>query len=111
VEVVRADGLGVRARSVRVEGEPGPVEARAAALEGRLRALPERLRVLEADPRLGGAILRTREEELVDAEFWEARIDGGATELVRRRLVGGEREEVDFTLTREQLRRLVDQLG
>ncbi len=111
VEVVDLDRLGVTVRRVRVTGEDIGVRRAADALPEALRALPDRLAGVEVDPRLGGAVLRSVPADVRrhgDArEFFEARTDG-ASVVVERARVGQGREVVPWTLTREQLGRIVE---
>jgi len=112
VEVDDVDRLGARVRTVRVTGAHRlPVEEHAARLPDALRVLPGRIVPVEVSPSLGGAVLRTAPEDLRDREFYEVRTDGGSVEVERRQLTDTGREPAPFTLTREQLRRLVDDLG
>jgi len=111
VEVLEADRLGVRVRGVEVtRGRPVDVSEEAGALPERLRALPERLAPVEVDPTLGGARLRTRPDELRGREYFEVDVEPSRTSI-RRTKVGeqGERVETDWTMTREQLDRLIDE--
>lgn len=111
VEVLEADKLGVRVRGVEVtRGRPVDVSEEARALPERLRALPERVAPVEVDPTLGGARLRTRPEELRGREFFEVDV-GVSRTSIRRTKVGehGERMDTDWTMTREQLDRLIDE--
>jgi hypothetical protein len=111
VDVVEADRLGVRVRGVEVtRTRPVDVGEEARALPERLRALPERVAPVEVDPALGGARLRTRPEELRGREYFEVDVEASRTSI-RRTKVGeaGERVETDWTMTREQLDRLIDE--
>jgi len=113
VDVVDAGRLGVSVRRVKVHrDQPVDVVEEAAALPERLRALPDRIAPVEVDPVLGGARLRTRPDDLRGADYFEVDVQPHDTEI-RRTLVGddGERASADFTLTREQLERLIDQAG
>jgi len=112
VEVTDVDRLGVRVRGVRVEREAArDVADEAAALPERLRSLPETLVPTEVDPRLGGATLRTTPSEMHDGEFSQVDVRPNDVELRRYKVTEGGREPVDFTMTRPQLRRLLDELG
>lgn len=111
VDVEDVDRLGARVRSVRVTGPARTgVGEHAARLPEALRVLPDRIVPVEVSPALGGAVLRSAPADLREREFFEVRTDGGTVEVERRRLVEGGREPAPFTLTREQLRRLVDDL-
>lgn len=113
VDVVEADRLGVRVRKVAVSHDP-PVDVaeEARRLSEGLRALPERLEPVEVAPSLGGARLRTRPDDLRRREFFEVEVTPGETAVGRTRLAGDppEREPADFTLTRDQLGDLIDEL-
>lgn len=112
IEVAEVDKLGVRVRAVRVRHEePRDVVEEVAALPERLRHLGEELEPVEVDPELGGGVLRTRPEEMRDREFFEVGVRPDETEI-RRYRVGddGHREASDWTMTRDQLRRLVEKV-
>ena len=111
VEVLDVDRLGVKCTRVRVQ-RAGPLDVLDAAerLPDGLRALGEALVPVEVDPGLGGAVLRSEPE---GNEFYELGVQASG-ELDLRRWKGGaglDREPTDFTLTRKQLGRLVDELG
>lgn len=113
VEVIDADRLGVRVRGVRVQRAADmDIGREAGELPQRLRSLPERLVPVEVDAGLGGAILRTEPSELTEGEFYELEVRGPRDlELKRYRVEPGkERERTDWTMTRKQLGRLVDEL-
>lgn len=115
VDAADVDRLGVRVRRVRVERDaPWDVVERAAALPDRLRALPDRVAPQEVAPELGGAILRTRPEDLrptpTGTEYFEVDVRERSAEVRRVRVRDGERTDADWTLTREQLGRLLDEL-
>lgn len=112
VDVEDVDRLGVRVRSLRVTGaRPVGVQAHAERLPEALRALHERVVPVEVAPELGGAVLRTEPGEVRDREFFEVHTDGHEVRVGRLRVAEGSRTATGFTLTREQLRRLVDGLG
>jgi len=111
VDVVDRDRIGVRVRGVRVDRErPVDVEREAATLPERLRALPERVAPLEVAPSLGGARLRTRPDELRGRGWFEVDIEPTRTSIRRTKVdEAGERSSADWTMTREQLDRLIDE--
>lgn len=113
VDVADVDRLGVRVRRIRVERDtPYDVERAARCWPRELRDLPDRVEPVEVDARLGGATLRSRPDEMRDDRFMDVEIRGGTAEVRRRvRSRGGPREDADFTLTREQLERMVDDLA
>jgi len=112
VDVHEVDRLGVRVRRIRVEREdPYDVERVAERWPRELRDLPDRVEPVEVDPRLGGATLRSRPDELRDDRFIDIEVRGRSAEVHRHtRNRGGDRESADLTLTREQLGRMVDDL-
>ena len=114
VDVVDVDRIGVRVRRVRVHrDEPFDIAREAATIGDRLRALPDRVVPVEVDPRLGGAVLRTRPDEVREREYFEVELDG-TNDIEARRVrarEGGGREGTDWAMTRDQLGRLVDELG
>jgi hypothetical protein len=111
VEVTDVDRLGVRVRGVRVDREAArDVAEEARALPERLRAHPEKLDPVEVDPKLGGATLRTTPEEVRDGEFTQIDIGRNDVEMRRFKATEGGRDPVDWTVTRGQLRKLVDEL-
>ena len=113
VDLVAVGPIGVRVRAVEVTRAVGvDVGDEAEALPERLRTLPERVVPVEVDRGLGGAVLRTRPEQMREREFFEVEVRPNTT-TIRRHRVGedGSRQATDFALTRDQLGRLVDELG
>ncbi len=111
VDVDDVDRLGVRVRRVRVAGASAAgIRAHVDRLPEALRVLPERIVPVEVAPTLGGAVLRSDPAEVRDREYFEVRTDGRAVDVERVRSTDAGRSSVGFTLTREQLRRLVDAL-
>jgi hypothetical protein len=110
---LRAVGpIGVRLGGLRLRhAEDRDLNTEAERLQ-ELRGLPHRLIAQEVDPRLGGATLRSRPEELRRRDFFEVRIDGAREVGLRRYRVTdqGEREPAEFDLTREQLGDVLDGL-
>ena len=114
VEVVAVDGLGVKVREVRVNrSNPFDLETECQALPDRVRSLPHRLQPVEVDVGLGGGTLRSRPEEMRKRDFYQVDLTGGRNVGVRRFKVdkNGERKAADFTLTREQLGDLIDEIS
>ena len=111
VDVVDVDRLGVRVREVRVTRErPVDLDTEAHALPDRLRALPDRLAPVEIDPGLGGARLRTRPDDYQRREFFEVDVEPLRTTVRRTRVEDdGTRAPTDWTMTREQLERLIEE--
>jgi hypothetical protein len=108
VEVLEVDRLGARIGGIRVVGEGKSVKEAAEKLPDALRMLPERVVPVEVDTRLGGAILRSDRRDIQDRGYFEARSDGKEATLERLSVGEAGRGKVPFTLTREQLGRLVD---
>ncbi len=111
VDVIEADRLGVRVRGVTVHAPHDRDIAREAArLPERLRALPDRVEPVEVAPELGGAILRTPADRVQRGRFYQVDVRPRHTTIGRREIgADGGRVPVDFTLTREQLERLIEQ--
>ena len=112
VEVADVDRIGVRVRRIRVERDRDyDVERIAEAWPRELRDLPDRVVPVEVDPRMGGASLRSDPDEMRDGRFVDIEVRGRVAEVRRRVRNRGEvRDDADFTLTREQLGRMVDDL-
>jgi len=109
-EITEVDRLGVSIEHLQVRGEGAGVREIAAKVPDALRALPERILPIEVAPDLGGAILRSDPADMHNREFYEARTDGRVVEIERYRCAENGRERIPFTLTREQLGRVVDGL-
>lgn len=108
--VVDVDRLGVRLGRVKVSREADyPVETIGQEWPDRLRSLPERVAPVEVDPGLGGAVFRSEPDD--EQGWFEVEVRGADAEVGRRRRGAEGREAVEFTLTREGLRRLVDELA
>lgn len=114
VDVTEVGRLGVRVRRLAVgHAAPRDVVREANDLPRRLRRLGEEVEPVEVDPKLKGAILRTRPDELEpdQPEFFEVGVRPDEAEIRRYRVAeDGARHEAEWTMTREQLRRLVDDL-
>lgn len=111
-EVVDADRLGATIRALRIEGGDGDIVRQASALPEAVRgALPERLVPVEVDPGLRGVILRSEPGDMRGREFYEVRSDGDAVSVERFVASREGRASTPFTLTRDQLGRLVEGLG
>jgi hypothetical protein len=110
VDVTDVDRLGVKIREVRVRHDaPRDIVEEAHALPDRLRALPEKVQPIEVAPSLGGARLRSQPRG-DHGEMYEVDLETDST-TIRRTARGddGGRQAQDFTLTREQLDRLLEQ--
>ncbi len=111
VDVVDVDRLGVRVRSVKVRrADDAPIKELAAELPTRLRSLPDRVVPVEVDSALGGGIFRTPVQSH-DQDYFQVDVRGRDSEVRRYTVKEGEREEADFTLTRDGLGRLLDDLS
>ena len=112
IDVVDKDRLGVRIRSVKVRhSEPVDVVEEAARLTGSIRSLPGQVEPVEVAPKLGGAILRTPAEEMRDGKFFEVGVKPEESEVNQYEVgEGGTRKAADWTMTRDQLGRMLDEL-
>jgi hypothetical protein len=90
---------------------PVDVSAEAERLPGAIRSLPDRVAPVEVDAGLGGARLRSRPDELRGGDFFEIDVEPTRSS-VRRTAVGehGQRGPAEWTLTREQLERLIEEV-
>jgi len=113
IEVVDSDRLGATVDRVRViVPESAPLQQQADAITGRVRELGGKLIPVEVDERLGGGSLRTRTKDIRGGRFFEVELDGAGATVDRYKVgEGGQRERQPYTLTREQLGRLVDDLA
>jgi len=114
-EVSDCERIGATVGRVTVrQAEPGDVARQARALASGMRGLGERLVPVEVEPSLGGAVLRSEPEDMVQGRYWEVGVAGGGREAsVERWRVGpdGQRAREDVTVTRENLRQAVDGLA
>ncbi len=108
VDVVDADRLGVRVKGVRIRRDRVvDVEQEARALPDRLRSLSEPVEPVEVAPDLGGATLRSKPHR---GEYYEVDVEPRGVDIRRNRVdEHGERHATDWTMTREQLDRLIDE--
>jgi len=113
--VTDVDRLGVRLRRIAVRRPSGrDVVASAAALPGRLeRLLSEPLVAVEIAPQLGKATLRTPVDEMRNRRYFDLEIQREGELVLRRFEVdeAGQRQPHEWTLTRQQLGQLVDELA
>lgn len=109
VDVVDVDRLGVRIKGVRVRRERAvDIKREAADLPKRLRSLPEPVEPVEVAPTLGGARLRSKPDR--GQEYFEVDVAPEGTDIRRTRVdADGERHPTDWTMTRDQLDRLIDE--
>lgn len=112
VHAVEVDRIGVVVDRLRVVGAPGELAARAGRLAEALRPGGERLDAVEVDAGLGGAVLRTRPEDMRGGRFYEVQLAPDHAELTRQVVrPGGGRAPAPFAVTREELGRIVEDLG
>lgn len=111
VDVVEVDRLGVRVRGVVVNRDrPVDVVREAERLPGAIRSLPDRVAPVEVDPALGGARLRTHPDELRGDKYFEVDVEPRRTTIKRIAVEEtGQRQSTDWTMTREQLERLIEE--
>jgi len=111
VDVSEVGPIGVRIRGISVGHAAADIEKRANELPERLRALPERVAPVEIDAGLGGAVLRTKPEDMRDRKFFEVEIRPDRTDIRRYKVEEEGREVEAFPMTRDQLRRLIDEVS
>ena len=113
VDLADAARPGARIDRLRVSvPNAAPLETQAKGICRRLRHLPERLVPVEVDERLGGGVLRSDPADMRGKRYFEIGLDGtGATVERFKASPDGGREREPFTVTREQLGRLVDDLA
>ncbi len=113
--VADVDRLGVEIQRIHMTRSAGrDIGAQASALPGRLaRLLPEPVEVVELSATLGQAVLRTPVEHMRNGGYFDLEVQTQGDLILRRFRVdkAGERQPENWTLTREQLGRLVDELG
>ncbi len=114
-EVLDCERIGATVDRLRLrDPQGGDLARQAEALGGRLHGLGERIRSVEVEPDLGGAVLRSEPEDMVEGRYWEVRVgdDGREAELERFK-VGeqGQRSREPYTVTRDDLGRIVDGLA
>ena len=114
LDVREVGALGVTVGEVRVRrNQPYELETAAQEVAKRVRSLRDRVVPVEVDTRLGGGVLRSRPEDMRGTDFYQVDLEGDREVRVRRfgPEKGGGRKVLDFTLTREQLGDLVDELS
>ena len=111
IDVTEVGPIGVRITGISVGHAAADIARRAGELPERLRALPERVQPVEVDPGLGGAVLRTKPEEMQDSEFFEVEVRPERTDIRRYKVEEGDRTAVAFPMTRDQLERLIDEVA
>ena len=111
VDLDEVDGIGVRVRGLRVtRGRDIPLGELAQELPQRVRSLPDRVMPIEVDESLRGGVFRTPVDP-VQSDFYQLDVRGRDTDVRRYVVEGDERTQADFTMTRDALGRLVDELG
>lgn len=114
VEVVAVDRLGVKVRKLSVSrGEDFDLVQECAELPQRIRSLPHRVAPVEVDPVLGGGVLRSLPDEMRKSDFYQVDVGRHRNIDVRRYQVNehGDREQIEYTLSRERLDELIDELS
>ena len=113
VDLVEVGPIGARVKHVKVSvPDAAPLQTQASGICERLRGLGERLVPVEVDERLGGGVLRSAPGEMHGRRYYEVGLDGDSATIERyRALDDGGREQEDFTVTRDQLGRMVDDLA
>lgn len=110
-DIVDEDRLGVQIDRLRVDAPEG-IGGRVDRIAQDLRPGGERLVPVEVDERLGGGVLRTRTDEMRGRRYFEVEVDAEGAGLGRYRVDDdGTRNPEPFTVTREQLGRMVDTLA
>lgn len=111
VDVVDVDRLGVKVRGIRVTRDRDvPLEQLADELPDRVRSLPQRVEPVEVDAGLGGGIFRTPVDDRKQ-DYFQIDVRGRDADVEHYVVEDGERRATDFTITREGLGRLVDELS
>ena len=112
VDLVESDNLGVKVNRIRVQvPDPGSLHQQSEQITRRVRSLGEHLVPVEIEPRLQGGVLRSDPKDMRKGEYFEVGLDGvGATVERYKSLPEGGRDRNPFTLTRDQLDELVDDL-
>ena len=113
LDVQDSGPIGARVRRVRLtHAEDRDIDHEASRLGEALRALPHAVHPSEVAPDLGGAILRSRPDEMRSPDFFEVKVDGPRDVEVRRYRLGDDldRQPADFDVTREGLGQLLDEL-
>lgn len=113
IDVDHVGPIGVRVRRLRVRSDaPRDIEEKTRAITEGVSALPGGLVPIEVDRGLGGSIMRTDPDKMDDGEFYEAGVSPNEVDVRRMRAdPAGGRSEVEWDMTRRDLRRLVDELS
>jgi len=114
IEVLESGRLGVRVKRLGLlRANDVDVLKEAEALPRRFKSLPERVLPVEMDARLEGAVLRTDPEAVRDREFFEVELRGPRNVDIQRFKVqeNGDRQATDWTMTREQLEKIFEEMG
>lgn len=112
LDVEQVGPIGIRIRKLCVKRPPLDVGEAAEAYPERMRALGEPLKPIEIDRRLGGTTLRTKPESMRNGEFFDVEVRSDGQTGIRRLKVdeAGDRREIPWSMTRDQLGRLLDDL-
>ena len=109
VDVTDVDRIGVVVGRIRVEGHTESLPIESQRLQASLRPNGEPLVTTELDPSLGGSVLRSDPKHMRGRRFFQVAIDPTGSELTRHHVSDdGRRHKKDFSLTRDQLREIID---
>lgn len=104
LEVRRHGPVGVELDGLRLRPPARDLEQRSRELCAGFRPRGERLLPIELDPALGGAVLRTRPEDIRRGRYFEVNVETEAVEVRRwRRRPEGGREAQPIPLSHEEL--------
>lgn len=111
LEVRRHGPVGVELDGLRLRPPARDLEERSRALCDGFRPRGERLQPVELDRALGGAVLRTRPEDIRRGRFFEVNVEPEAVEVRRwRRRPEGGREAQPIPLSHEELGEWLEEL-
>jgi len=113
LDIADHDRLGATVDRLRVSvPSSATLPEQASAIADRVRDLGGKLIPIEVDERLGGGTLRTAPRDIRGGRFFEVELDGDSATIDRYQIQeDGQRERQPFTMTREQLGRVVDDLA
>lgn len=111
LEVRRSGPVGVELDVLRLRPAPRDIVERSQQVCTDFRPRGERLVPVEVDPGLGGAVLRSRPEDIRRGRFFEVQVEPGSIEVRRwQRRPGGGREPAPIPLSHEELGEWLDEL-
>jgi len=112
IDARRVGPIGVVVDRLKVVGQSGDIAQRASAIAQRIRPHGERLRAVEVAPTLGGAVLATRPEDMRGGRFFQVDLTDDSAELShQQRHAAAPRQAASFAITRDELDRVVRDLG